>query len=36
MGSQFVIWSAPWAARPSVQPWLLYLAAIPATGQNVQ
>lgn len=36
MGSQFVIWSEPWAAKPSAQPWALYLASIPATGQNVK
>jgi hypothetical protein len=33
---QFVVWSAPWQAQPSVKPWATYLAAIPASGQSIK
>jgi hypothetical protein len=33
---QFVIWSDPWKARPSVTPWATYKAAIPASGQQIK
>jgi hypothetical protein len=36
MGSQFVVWSEPWSARPTVTAWAAYLASIPATGQNIK
>lgn len=36
MQQQFVVWSQRWLARPSAAPWNTYLAAIPATGQNIK
>jgi len=32
---QFVVWSQPWPVVCKTAPWLAYLAAIPATGQNI-